>query len=605
MEERLEFKMKKLKLSKEHLAELRASGLTNDTIYQANLYTEQSSSNIAKILNCNNIDAINGSEALIIPFGYDGFCRLKLTHPRFRKGSKDKIIKYESPWGSRQHPYFPPGTFDEIVRHDTDREIFIVEGEKKALKLWQDFRQHDIDAFVIGITGVYGWKEKQHERLVEWLANIHWTNRIVYLSFDNDVHWNHNVSDARKRLAKVLRNYGADVRKVDIPITDPTQKYGVDDYIVKFGITAYFDCLANAKEIDTDGIINLEIISAAEVEIVPVEWLWNLFIPRGEITLLDGNPGLGKSQMVADIAARVSKGFGMPPIETGFKINEPGNVLMLCAEDTIEKTVKPRLHVCNAAMRKVFFMRSNSRPITFPEDIERFEQECLELEIDLVIIDPIMAYIGRGVDTHSDQSARLCLSRLKEFAEHTNIAIVMLRHLNKRSGEQAIFRGGGSIAFTAASRCNLVVGNHPSEENVNVLACVKTNLGLKPKALTYTIESVETQHGSIGKVQWLDQVTLQADDIIDIDKTAKKTNKLDAAIDAITKVLMENGPMLSVDLQDMVIKASGISATTYQHARKRVNLIRARQPGSSRTAPWYSKLPGQSFPWEVGKRSPS
>lgn len=597
--------MLRAKLSKEHLAELKASGLTRETIERANFYTEQSSSNICKILNCNNPTLVNGSDALIIPFGYDGFYRLKLSHPRCRKGSKDKVIKYESTWGSEQHPYFPPDTFDEIAKHDTSKEIFIVEGEKKALKLWQEFKQNDIDAFVVGITGVYGWKEKQHEKLNQWLQNIHWTNRIVYLCFDNDVHWNKQVSDARKRLAKVLRNQGADVRRVDIPITDPTQKYGVDDYIVKFGITAYFDCLAKAEEISTEGVINLEIVSAAEVETVPIEWLWNLFIPRGEITLLDGNPGLGKSQMVADLAARASKGFAMPPIESGYVVTEPTNVLMLCAEDTVEKTVKPRLQVCNANMRRVFFLRSHGKPITFPRDIERFEQECMDLEIGLVIIDPIMAYISRDVDTHSDQSSRECLSRLKEFAEHTDISIVMLRHLNKRSGDSAIFRGGGSIAFTAASRSNLIVGNHPSEENVNVLASVKTNLGVKPKSLTYTIESVETKHGSIGKVTWLEEVGINADEIVDIDRTAKKINKLDHAIDAITRLLMSKGAMLSLDLQDLVVKETGISPTTYQHARKRVDIIRSREPGASRNAPWWSKLAGQSFPWEQGKRRPT
>lgn len=309
--------------------------------------------------------------------------------------------------------------------------------------------------------------------------------------------------------------------------------------------------------------------------------------------------------MVADIAARVSKGYAMPPIEAGYVVSEPANVLMLCAEDTVEKTVKPRLHVCNANMKKVFFLRTKGRPITFPADIERFEQECMELEIDLVIIDPIMAYIGRTVDTHNDQSSRECLTRLKEFAEHTNISIVMLRHLNKRSGDAAIFRGGGSIAFTAASRCNLIVGNHPKEENVNVLACVKTNLGMKPKSLTYTIESVDTKHGSVGKIGWLEEVAINADEIVDIEKGAKKTNKLDHAIDTITKVLMSKGAMLSLDLQELVIQQTGISPTTYQHARKRVDIIRAREPGSTRTAPWWSKLAGQSFPWEQGKRRPT
>lgn len=594
--------MKKLKLSKEHLVELRSSGLSDETIELSGLYTETDSSTICEMLNYNGSVSINGSDALIIPFGYDGFCRLKLLNPRVRKGTTDKVIKYESPFGSVQHPYFPPNTFDEILKHDCNKEIFIVEGEKKALKLWQEFEENNIDAFVIGLTGVYGWKEKQQENLVLWLEQIYWTNRIVFLCFDNDVHWNHNVSDARKRLGKVLRNRGADVRCIDIPITDPTQKYGVDDYIVKFGMTAYFDCLAKAKPVDIKGIINLEIVCATDVQIIPVEWLWHLYVPKGEITLIDGNPGLGKSQMIADLAARVSKGYAMPPIEMGTPVCRGQNVMLLCAEDTIEKTVKPRLQVCQANMNKVFFMKSHGKPLSFPQDIERFEQECFELDIALVVIDPIMSYIGRDIDTHSDQSAREVLNRLKEFAEHTDISIICLRHLNKRQGDAAIFRGGGSIAFTAASRCNLIVGKHPAEDGVNVLACIKSNLERKPKSLSYAIESVDTPYGPIGKISWLEEVAFSADDIADIDKSKQKVNKIERATLLVVETLKKMGPMLSVELQVEVCRLSGISLTSYQHARKKCNLIRSRNPKERGSGQWYSKLPGQSFTWEAKKR---
>jgi archaellum biogenesis ATPase FlaH len=594
--------MTKLKLSKEHLVELKASGLSDNTIEAAKLYTETDGSVICELLNYSNPNSVNGSYALIIPFGYDGFCRLKLLNPRIRKGTTDKIIKYESPLGSIQHPYFPPKTFDEILKHDCDKEIFIVEGEKKALKLWQELEDNDIDAFVIGLTGVYGWKEKQQEKLVLWLEQIHWTNRIVFLCFDNDVHWNQNVSDARKRLGKVLRNHGADVRTIDIPITDPTQKYGVDDYIVKFGINAFFDCLAKAKPVDTNGIINLEIVCATDVQIVPVEWLWHLYVPKGEITLIDGNPGLGKSQMIADLASRVSRGYAMPPIEMGTPVVKGQNVMLLCAEDTIEKTVKPRLQVCQANMNKVFFMKSHGKPLSFPKDIERFEQECFELDIALVVIDPIMSYIGRDIDTHSDQSAREVLNRLKEFAEHTDISIICLRHLNKRQGDAAIFRGGGSIAFTAASRCNLIVGKHPTDDDVNVLACIKSNLERKPKSLSYAIESVDTKYGPIGKITWLEEVAFSADDISDIDKTKQKVNKIEKATLQISETLKKMGPMLSVELQSEVCRLSGISPTSYQHARKKCNIMRARNPKERGSGQWYSKLPGQSFEWEVKKK---
>jgi hypothetical protein len=595
--------MKKPQLSKEHLEELKASGLSDETIEASGVYTETDGSVICEILNYSNPNSVNGSNALIIPFGYDGFYRLKLQHPRIRKGSADKVIKYESPYGSTQHPYFPPNTFDEILKHDCNKEIFIVEGEKKALKLWQELKDNSVDAFVIGLTGVYGWKEKKEEKLVLWLDQIHWLNRIVYLCFDNDVHWNTNVSDARSRLGKILKNHGANVKSIDIPIDDPAQKYGVDDYIVKFGIVAFFNCLADAKPINIKGIIDIEVICAVDVQIEPVEWLWHLWIPKGEITILDGNPGLGKSQMVADLAARISRGYALPPIELGVPVCKGQNVMLLCAEDTIEKTVRPRLSVCQADIKRITFLRKkDGMPLSFPNDLDRFEQECVEQDISFVVLDPLMSYIGNEIDTHSDRSSRSVLNRLKEFAEHTNISILCLRHLNKRQGDAAIFRGGGSIAFTASSRCNLMVGKHPTEDDVNVLACTKSNLERKPKSISYTIESVDTPHGPIGRISWLDEVALSADDISDTDKTKQKVNKIERAAQITIESLKKEGPMLSVELQNIVCKLSGISLTTYQHARKKCNLIRSRDPKEKGTGQWYSKLPGQSFTWELKKK---
>ena len=593
--------MKKLQLSKVHLAELKTSGLSLETIQAAGIYTERDVDKICQMLNHANVKSLNDSMAMVIPFEYDGYCRVKLSSPRLRAGSISKYIKYESPIGSTQHPYFPPGVFDQIYDEHNDKDIFIVEGEKKALKLWQELKDNEFDVLIIGLTGVYGWKEPKHEKLIDWLDTIHWTNRGVYVCFDNDVHWNRNVLDARKRLAKILRNLGANVMGVDIPITDPSQKYGLDDYIVKFGMLAYLDCISKAKKIDTHNIINLEIVSAAEIDVVPVEWLWKQYIPRGEITLIDGNPGLGKSQMIADLAARVSRGYPMPPLEPTQNLVEPLNVLLLCAEDTVEKTVKPRLYVCGANMGKVFFPKTHGKQLIFPQDIERFEQECLELNVGLVVIDPIMSFISRDIDTHSDQSTREVLNRIKEFAEHTNISVIALRHLNKRSGDAAIFRGGGSIAFTAASRCNLIVGRHPTDDNINVLACVKSNLDRKPISLSYTIDSIDTKWGSIGRITWLDEIELEADDVVDTERV-KKVNRMDKAIKICKDLLTSNGPMLSIELMAQVVKKAEISSATWNHAKKQLGLIRGRNFEEGRNSQWYVKLAGQSFYWEVKKR---
>jgi len=588
-------------LSKKHRKELNLSGLSDRTIVLSGIYTETDITKLSEMLRMKVT-----CSAMVFPFNYDRFIRCKLDIPRIKKG---RILKYESPWKSEQHPYFPPNVFETI--NENDDEIFFVEGEKKALKLWQELIVLNITPNVVGLTGVWGWKiakeKSQQDILVQWLEKLHYQNRIVYLCFDNDVHWNKQVHLARTRFGRQLKLLGARVKSIDIPITNPSEKLGVDDYICKYGMAAFAECIGNSEIIDLSLINDIKVVSCDEVEMMPVEWLWHTYIPKGEITLLEGNPGLGKSQIVCDIAARVSQGWLLPPNELGVKVKDSGNVLMLCAEDTLNKTIIPRLTAVNANMSHIKVISSGVKPLTFPDDIDTVEQLCFEFDTDLLVIDPIMAFINQKIDTYSDHSTRLCLARLKEFAERTNISIIALRHLNKKTGDIAIYRGGGSIAFTATSRSVLIVGKHPEEENVFVLACNKNNLAKLPQSLTYEI-SEKTLTDSNGrtiytsKIHWLKTSELQADDIVDAKSNNNKVTKLDKCVECIEQVLIVNGPMLSRELQTKVIAECKISFAHYQTARKKLKLLRAKNPQhKSKIDPWYTKLPGQSFTWE-GKR---
>lgn len=496
----------KQRLSIGHRNELQASGLTDDTIAKAGIYTESNPDTIASLLG--NPAYLNGhlqnSSAMVIPFGYDDFARVKLSDPRLRNG---KPIKYESPLGSIQHAYFPPDVQDEVTQRDDPREVFIVEGEKKALKLWQDLRENDVDGHVIGLTGVWGWKKKQREELIDWLDAIHWMNREVFICFDNDVHWNKQVSDARRRLAKVLKVKGANVKSIDIPINDPTQKYGVDDYLCRFGFNAFDKCLSDAKEIDTTQIdlsFLQSLVRLSDVQEEPVTFWMDDFVPNGELILIDGPPGCGKSAMLCDFAARASVGR-LPPYADGEIVThtlkgdrEPINILLLSPEEHAGKYTKARIKAYGGDESRVMVINPNSEHyVTITSNIEMLDWFMAEHEIGLVLIDQIFSVLT-GFDAHKDMDSREALHPIIWLARKFDSPFIATRHNTKSSGNQdTVAKGGGSIAFSGVSRAQLCIGQ---KGDLYFLFPSKVNVAGKTPSLTYQV----TGNGGASHIKWVD-----------------------------------------------------------------------------------------------------
>jgi hypothetical protein len=251
----------------------------------------------------------------------------------------------------------------------------------------------------------------------------------------------------------------------------------------------------------------------ADVQAQPVEWLWRPWIPLGAITLLDGDPGLGKSTITIDLAARVSRGWDMPP-HSG-PAGAPAGVLLLGAEDSLAHTTRPRLDAAGADVSRVHALEAirtaeGERPPVLPWDLALVENMIVERGIKLVVVDPFMAFLDGELDAHRDQDVRRCMHRLKLLADRTNIAIVIVRHLNKLIGGPALYRGGGSIGITGAVRSALVVGRNPNDQQQCVLAPVKCNLAAKPNSLLYVVETI----GDASRIGWLGETELVADDVL-------------------------------------------------------------------------------------------
>ncbi len=245
---------------------------------------------------------------------------------------------------------------------------------------------------------------------------------------------------------------------------------------------------------------DLDLVALSDVAPEPVKWLWPGRIPYGKVTILEGDPGLGKSQLTLDLVARVTAGEALP---TGESVVQ-GNVVLLTAEDGLADTVRPRLDAAGGEAGRVHVLQDVSDPdgtkrlAALPHDVGRLHAAIKETAARLIVIDPLMAYLGDNINSWKDSDVRRALTPLARLAEDTGTAVVVIMHLNKGENRPAMYRGGGSIAFAATARSVLVVAPDPQHEELRVLSAIKSNLGPKPSSLSYRIAAV----GSTSRVEW-------------------------------------------------------------------------------------------------------
>jgi RecA-family ATPase len=251
-------------------------------------------------------------------------------------------------------------------------------------------------------------------------------------------------------------------------------------------------------------------ILLSEVESQQVDWLWQRRIPLGKITILDGDPGMGKSLLAIDIAACVSTGQPMPDGAPG----KHGRVILIAPEDAAEDTIKPRIEAAGGDPSQILLLNSvdhldmldmkkidiHERPFSLAHDLEILEKSIKEMKASLVILDPLMAVLGRSIDSSRDQDVREVLNPLGDLAERTGCAILIIRHLNKGSSDNILYRGAGSIGIIAVARIGLLVAHDPDDEQKRVFATIKNNLSKIAPNLSYQI--VENEHGA-PYLQWL------------------------------------------------------------------------------------------------------
>ena len=312
------------------------------------------------------------------------------------------------------------------------------------------------------------------------------------------------------------------------------------------------------------------VVRMADVDPVEVEWVWHPYIPRGKLTLLEGDPGQGKSWIALGIAAALSVGYGLPGKD---KTTLPSRVLVMTAEDGLDDTVRPRLDSMGADVTRIYACESVD---PFDEDgLEVLETRAAELRPDLIVVDPLVAYIGARVDIHRANQTRAVLSRLASIADQTQSAILAIRHLNKSSGGKAIYRGLGSIDFTAAVRSVLLVGQDPDDTTSGAVVHIKSNLAPRGGSLGYRLSPSDG-------FTWTGPSSITADELLG-------TVEGPASVDEFLVGELAEGPRPSTEIIDAG-KEQGFSHRTLQRAKKRLN-VTAERDGFGKGGQWLWNPP--------------
>lgn len=333
------------------------------------------------------------------------------------------------------------------------------------------------------------------------------------------------------------------------------------------------------------------LVRLSDVEPEMVEWLWPGRIPLGKLTILDGDPGLGKSMVTCDIAARVSTGREMPDGTFG-DLDGPVGVVLLSAEDGLADTIRPRLNAAGAdctriaALTHVVEKETGLMKAPSVADLHEIEVAIFATEAKLVIIDPVVAYLPEKTKSHNDQDVRRVLAPLAQLAERNHVAIWLLRHLNKAPGGNPLYRGGGSIAFIGAVRSGLIAAQDPEDDTGErrIIASTKSNLARAAQALAYHVETAENGAARIVWEGMSDQTASSLLTSIDPDEKSQ----LAEAVEFLRDLLLD-GEVKSTEVQARS-KAAGVSFTTLKRAKIKLK-VKAERRGMITDAHWVWVMP--------------
>ena len=313
----------------------------------------------------------------------------------------------------------------------------------------------------------------------------------------------------------------------------------------------------------------LKIISMDEVQSKEVNWLWYPYIPYGKITIIQGDPGEGKTTLALRLAALLSKGEVLPYDDAE---REPVKIIYQTAEDGLEDTIKPRLEAAEADCTQIKVIDESEAALSMLD--ERIEKAIIEVGARVVILDPIQAYVGANINMNNANEVRNVMAQLGRIAEKYDCAILLVGHMNKGSGNKSSYRGLGSIDFQASARSVLIVGRIKDNPQVRVMVQDKSSLAPEGEALAFELDK---ENG----FSWLGHYDISVDDLL---SGIPKEKKSEQAENLILEYLSKG----KYPQKELVKKAQaiGISKRVLDEAKKALN-VQSVKEGSQ----WYWQLP--------------
>ena len=422
-----------------------------------------------------------------------------------------------------------------FAHRGTDKQLLVFEAPIDLLSFIELFPKNWQQHNYLSLGGVSG------KALRQFLSERPDVER-VFLCLDADK----AGEDACKRLAGLLPD------SVSVTRIQPCMKDWNDVLVHRAEIPNrnYFKSIVLKEPSKPETV---KIIRMSDVELTPVEWLWKPYLPFGKLSVLQGNPGEGKTYFAMHLAAACTNGKLLPNMER----MEPFNVIYQTAEDGLGDTVKPRLIEAGADLDRVLVIDDSDVQLTLSD--ERIEKAIVENNARLVIIDPIQAYLGADVDMNRANEVRPIFMRLGQVAQRTGCAILLIGHLNKAAGMQSLQRGLGSIDIAAAVRSVMFIGKLKHDPTMRILTHEKSSLAPPGVSLAFSL-------GDEGGFRWVGEYDITADEMLSGIEPQRET-KTQQAKDLICALLAGGKQVLSEDIDKAALER-GIPGRTVRDAKR-------------------------------------
>lgn len=419
-----------------------------------------------------------------------------------------------------------------------------------------------------------GWKERSYlslggvspkalERFLSERKDI----ESIYIATDNDEAGN----NAAEKLAELIPQgisvyrFQPQAKDWDEDLINERKGLPTDDYVT-IGV--------RKPKYHTKSI---PMICMNDVEQTEVDWLWYPYIPFGKLTIVQGNPGEGKTFFAMQLAAACTNQKFLPDMEPF----EPFNMIFQTAEDGLGDTVKPRLVSSGADLKRVLVIDDSDNPLSLADD--RIEKAIRENNAKLMVIDPLQAFLGANVDMNRANEVRPIFRKLADIAQSTGCVIVLIGHLNKASGTQSTYRGLGSIDIAAVVRSILFVGKVKDDPTTRVIVHEKSSLAPPGQALAFSL-------GDQKGFRWIGAYDISAEDLLAGGEGTKAELKQEQAMKLIYEFLSDGREVSVAELNKEAIER-GISERTVRMVR---NSMKEKLESERRGKDWWIWLKRQN-----------